>query len=121
MEAPSCSAEEGRRLTEMRRAAFLILLLAAGCTTPTRDRLVWISLGGSGPCTVDVGKRRFTLPSEETALLAEARRLAQSRGGALVAASPEGLSFGCYRAAMAVIDQAGFRRTGFVSDFVPDE
>jgi hypothetical protein len=96
-------------------------MLAAGCATPARDRLVWVSLGGSGPCTVDLGKRRFALPAEEPALLAEARRLAEKRGGALLAAAPQGLSFGCYRAAMAVIDQAGFRRVGFVSDFVPDE
>lgn len=105
----------------VRGGALLVVLLLAGCATPARDRLVWISLGGSGPCFVDVGKRRFTLPAEEGALGAEAGRLAASRGGALVAASPQGLSFGCYRSAMAVIDQAGFRKVGFVSDFVPDE
>lgn len=105
----------------MRRAALLLALLVAGCATPARDRLVWISLGGSGPCTVDLDKSRFTLPADEAALTAESRRLAASRGGALVAASPQGLSFPCYRIAMAVLDQAGFRRMGFVSDFVPDE
>lgn len=105
----------------MRGGALLVVLLIAGCATPARDRLVWISLGGNGPCIVDIGKRRFTLPAEEGALGAETRRLAANRGGALVAASSQGLSFGCYRSAMAVIDQAGFRKVGFVSDFVPDE
>ena len=105
----------------VRGGALLVVVLLAGCATPARNRLVWISLGGSGPCTVDLEKRRFTLPAEEGALGAETRRLAASRGGALVAASPQGLSFGCYRSAMAVIDQAGFRKVGFVSDFVPDE
>jgi hypothetical protein len=105
----------------MRHAALLFALLAAGCTAPPRDQLAWISLGGSGPCTVDIGKRRFTLPADEGALSSESRRVAGTRAGALVAASPQGLSFDCYRTAMAVIDRAGFRRMGFVSDFVPDE
>lgn len=105
----------------MRPAALLLALLLAGCATPARDRLAWISLGGSGPCTVDLDKRRFTLPADESALSVESRRVATTHAGALVAASPQGLSFPCYRIAMAVLDQAGFRRMGFVSDFVPDE
>jgi len=104
----------------MRRAALLLVLLLAGCATPARNRLVWISLGGSGPCTVDVAERRFTLPDDEAVLADASTRLAATRGGALVAAAPQGLSFACYRSAMAVLDRAGFRRIGYVSDFVPD-
>jgi hypothetical protein len=103
----------------MRCAAPLLALLLVGCATPARDRLVWISLGGSGPCTVDLAERRFTLPADEAALVAEARRLAATHGGALVAGA-EGLSFPCYRATMPLIESAGFRRLGYVSDFVPD-
>jgi hypothetical protein len=103
----------------MRRAAPLLALLLAGCATPARDRLVWISLGGSGPCTVDLAERRFILPAEEAALTTEARRLAATHGGALVAGA-EDLSFPCYRIAMPLIEAAHFRRLGYVSDFVPD-
>ena len=107
-------------MTRPRRLAPLLALLVAGCATPARDRLVWISLGGSGPCTVEIDRRRFSLPADEAALAAESRRLAAARGGALISGAP-GLSFACYRTAMAVLDRAGFRRTGFVSDLVPDE
>ena len=103
----------------MRRSAGLVLALAA-CATPAKDRLVWINLGGSGPCIVDVEQRRFTLPADEAALSEETRRLAGTHAGALLGGA-DGLSFGCYRTAMAVIDQARFRRVGFVSDFVPDD
>ena len=107
-------------MSPMRRAVPLLALLLAACATPARDRLVWISLGGSGPCIVDLAERRFTLPADDAALTAEARRLAASHAGALVAAA-EGLSFPCYRALMPLIEAAGFRRLGYVSDFVPDD
>lgn len=99
----------------------LVALPLAGCATPGRDKLAWISLGGSGPCTVELDKRRFTLPGQESLLAAESRRIAGTGRGALVSTAPGGLSFGCYRAAMAVLDQARFPRMGFVSDLVPDE
>jgi hypothetical protein len=94
-------------------------LLLGGCATRSRNHLVWIDLGGSGPCTVRVDKRPFTLPADEAALAAQSTRLAARYPGALISGS-EGLSLACYRTAMAVIDRAGFRRVGFVSDFQPE-
>jgi hypothetical protein len=97
-------------------------LLTASCATPGRTHLVWIDLGGSGsasPCTVSLDRRPFTLPADEAALAARSARLAARYPGALVSGS-DGLSLACYRTAMAVIDRAGFRRVGFVSDFQPD-
>ena len=117
--APSYRAAAA--IDPVKRAAPLLLLLLVGCVTSPRDRLVWVSLGGSGPCIVQLDERRFTLPPEDGPLEMEARRLAATRRGALIAASAEGLSFGCYRTAMKVIDAAGFRQVGFVSEFVPDE
>jgi hypothetical protein len=101
--------------------ALLLLLLLAGCATPARDRLVWISLGGDGPCTAELSRVRYTLPGEEAELAAAASRLAAAHAGALIGAAPAGLSFACYRTLMPAIEAARFRRLGFVSDFKPDE
>jgi hypothetical protein len=95
------------------------LLLSAGCATSSRTHLVWIDLGGSGPCTVSLDKRPFTLPADEAALAAASARLAARYPGALISGAA-GLSLACYRTSMAVIDRAGFRRVGFVSDFQPE-
>jgi hypothetical protein len=97
-------------------------LLLAGCATRSRTHLVWIDLGGSGssaPCTVSLDERPFTLPADEAALAAQSARLAARYPGALISGT-EGLSLACYRTSMAVIDRAGFRRVGFVSDFQPE-
>jgi hypothetical protein len=98
-----------------------LALSLAACASAGRNKLAWISLGGSGPCTVELDKRRFIIPGQEALLAAESRRIAGTGRGAIISTSPAGLSFGCYRAAMAILDQARFPRMGFVSDLVPDE
>lgn len=102
-----------------RLLAFTAALLLSGCATSAGTHLVWIALGGSGPCTVSLDRRPFTLPADEAALTAASARLASRYPGALVSGA-EGLSLACYRTAMTVIDRAGFRRVGFVSDFQPE-
>jgi hypothetical protein len=97
-----------------------LLAILGGCATAPREpALAYLSLAGSGPCTVDIDNRRYVLPGDRAALDRRMKRLAARTEGAIVAGE-EALSFACWRETMAIVRRAGFPKLGLVTDAPPD-
>ena len=96
------------------------LAILGGCATVAREPLVYVVLAGSGPCTVDLNEKRFTLPAEAEPLGRALTRVAKNAEGALIDSGEEPLSFACYREGMALVRKAGFARLGLITAAPPD-